>query len=556
MSDIDIARSASYEHIKNVAEKIDIPKKAIQEYGDYKGKVSYEYLRSVGDRPDGKVVLVTSINPTPAGEGKTTTTVGLGDGLNRIGKKAAICLREPSLGPVFGVKGGAAGGGHAQVVPMEDINLHFTGDFHAITSAHNLLASLIDNHIHHGNELGFDLRRVAWRRVMDMNDRALRQITIGLGGLANGFVREGGFDITVASEVMAIFCLATDLEDLTRRLGKIVVGYTRDKEPITAGQLEAPGPMSVLLRDALMPNIVQTLENNPAFIHGGPFANIAHGCNSVMATKASAKLAEYTITEAGFGADLGAEKFFDIKCRKAGIRPNAAVVVATARALKMHGGVAKDDLSKENVEALKSGCANLSRHVQNVKKFGLSLVVAINRFPTDTDAELEAIQSYARNELGVEAVICTHFGDGGAGAEQLANRVVDLVEGGTDQFAPLYPADQGLWEKTRTIVREIYGANDIIADKKIRDRFKELQDEGYGHFPICMAKTANSFSTDPNLKGAPTNFDVPIREVRVSAGAEFLVVICGAVMTMPGLPSQPAANEMFVDENGNIQNLS
>jgi len=556
MSDIDIARSATYEHIKNVAEKIDIPQKAIMEYGDYKGKVSYDYLRSIGDRPDGKVVLVTSINPTPAGEGKTTTTVGLGDGLNRMGKKAAICLREPSLGPVFGVKGGAAGGGHAQVVPMEDINLHFTGDFHAITSAHNLIAALIDNHIHHGNELGFDLRRVAWRRVMDMNDRALRQITVGMGGLANGFVREGGFDITVASEVMAIFCLATDLEDLTRRLGKIVVGYTRDKRPITAGELEAPGPMSVLLRDALMPNIVQTLENNPAFIHGGPFANIAHGCNSVMATKASAKLAEYTVTEAGFGADLGAEKFFDIKCRKAGIRPNAAVVVATARALKMHGGVGKDDLSKENVEALKAGCSNLARHVQNVKKFGLPLVVAINRFPTDTDAELEAIQAYASEELGVDAVICTHFGEGGAGAEELANKVVKLVEGGGDQFAPLYSSDLGLWEKTRTIVREIYGANDIIADKKIRDRFKELQDEGYGHFPICMAKTANSFSTDPNLKGAPSNFDVPIREVRLSAGAEFVVVICGAVMTMPGLPSQPAANEMYVDEDGRIQNLS
>ncbi|SDG37467.1 Formate-tetrahydrofolate ligase [Limimonas halophila] len=556
MSDIDIARSAHYEHIKNVAEKIDIPQKAVMEYGDYKGKVSYDYLRSVSDRPDGKVVLVTSINPTPAGEGKTTTTVGLGDGLNRIGKKAAICLREPSLGPVFGVKGGAAGGGHAQVVPMEDINLHFTGDFHAITSAHNLLAAMIDNHIHHGNELGFDLRRVAWRRVIDMNDRALRDVTIGLGGVANGFVREGGFDITVASEVMAIFCLATDLEDLTRRLGKIVVGYTRDKQAITAGELEAPGPMSVLLRDALMPNIVQTLENNPAFIHGGPFANIAHGCNSVMATKAAAKLADYTVTEAGFGADLGAEKFFDIKCRKAGIRPNAAVVVATARALKMHGGVAKDDLSKENVEALKSGCANLARHVQNVKKFGLPLVVAINRFPTDTDAELQAIQAYAKNELGVDAVICTHFGDGGAGAEELANKVVNLVEGGTDQFAALYPADQGLWEKTRTIVREIYGANDIIADKKVRDRFKELEEEGYGHFPICMAKTANSFSTDPNLKGAPTNFDVPIREVRLSAGAEFVVVICGAVMTMPGLPSKPAANEMYVDDEGRIQNLS
>ena len=556
MSDIDIARAANYEHIKNVAAKIDIPQDSILEYGPYKGKVSYSYLRSVENRPDGKTVLVTSINPTPAGEGKTTTTVGLGDALNRIGKKAAICLREPSLGPVFGVKGGAAGGGHAQVVPMEDINLHFTGDFHAITSAHNLLSALIDNHIHHGNELGFDTRRVAWQRVMDMNDRALRNVTIAQGGPANGFTREAGFDITVASEVMAIFCLATDLDDLTRRLGKIVVGYTREKKPITADKLEAPGPMSVVLRDALMPNIVQTLENNPAFIHGGPFANIAHGCNSVMATKAAQKLADYTITEAGFGADLGAEKFFDIKCRKAGITPNASVVVATVRALKMHGGVHKDNLGTENVEAVKAGCENLGRHVANVKKFGLPLVVGINRFPKDTDAELAAIKSYAQNELGVEAVVCTHFGDGGAGAEELANKVVELVESGRDQFTTLYSNEMGLWEKTKTIAQKIYGADDITADQKVKTRFKELEQEGYGDVPICMAKTANSFSTDPNLKGAPTGFEVPIREVRISAGAEFVVVVCGAVMTMPGLPSRPAANEMYVDNDGNIQNIS
>jgi formate--tetrahydrofolate ligase len=554
MSDIDIARAANMSHIKDVAEKIDIPQSSILEFGPYKGKVSYEYIRSIQDRPSGKLILVTAITPTPAGEGKTTTTVGLGDGLNRIGKKAAICLREPSLGPCFGVKGGAAGGGYAQVVPMEDINLHFTGDFHAITSAHNLLAALIDNHIHWGNTLGFDTRRIAWRRVLDMNDRALRQITVAQGGVANGFTREDGFDITVASEVMAIFCLATDLKDLEQRLGKIVVGYTRDKQPITAAELEAHGPMAVLLRDALMPNIVQTLENNPAFIHGGPFANIAHGCNSVMATQTAMKLADYTVTEAGFGADLGAEKFFDIKCRKAGLRPNCAVVVATARALKMHGGVAKNDLGHENVEAVRKGCANLARHVRNVKMFGVPVVVGINRFVKDTEAELKAIQDACR-ELGVEAIVCTHWADGSAGTEELAHKVVELVDSGIDQFGPLYSDDVPLWDKVRTIAQQLYGADDIMAEKKVRDRFRELQDQGYGHFPVCMAKTQYSFSTDPNLKGAPTNHHVPIREVRISAGAEFLVVICGEIMTMPGLPRVPSANSIRMNAEGQIEGL-
>ncbi|RDD63690.1 formate--tetrahydrofolate ligase [Ferruginivarius sediminum] len=554
MSDIEIARAATLNHIKDVAAKIDIPSDAILEFGPYKGKVSYDYLKSIEGRKDGKLVLVTAITPTPAGEGKTTTTVGLGDGLNRIGKKTAICLREPSVGPCFGVKGGAAGGGYAQVVPMEDINLHFTGDFHAITSAHNLLSALIDNHIHWGNELNFDLRRIAWRRVMDMNDRALRSITVGQGGPGNGFVREDGFDITVASEVMAIFCLARDLQDLEDKLGKIVVGYTREKQPITAKQLKAHGPMSVLLRDALMPNIVQTLEHNPAFIHGGPFANIAHGCNSVMATKSALKLGDYVVTEAGFGADLGAEKFFDIKCRKAGLKPNAAVVVATIRALKMHGGVAKDNLGEENVEAVRKGCANLGRHVRNVKMFGVPAVVGINRFSKDTDAEMEAVKEYCR-ELGVEAIVCSHWADGSAGTEELAHKVVELVEAGVDQYAPLYSDDVPLWDKMRTIAMQLYGADDIIADKKVRERFRELQEQGYGHFPICVAKTQYSFSTDPNLKGAPTGHVVPIREVRVSAGAEFLVVICGEIMTMPGLPRVPSANSIHLDENGWIEGL-
>ncbi len=555
MSDIEIARAAEMKRIKEVAGKLEIPEDAILEYGPYKGKVSYDYLKSVGNRPDGKMILVTAINPTPAGEGKTTTTVGLGDALNRIGKKAAICLREPSLGPCFGVKGGAAGGGYAQVLPMEDINLHFTGDFHAITSAHNLLAALIDNHIHWGNELGFDTRRIAWRRVLDMNDRALRQTTIAQGGVANGFTREDGFDITVASEIMAIFCLATDLNDLAERIGKIIVGYTRKKEPITAGQLEAPGPLSVLLRDAMMPNIVQTLEHNPAFIHGGPFANIAHGCNSVMATKAGLKLADYTVTEAGFGADLGAEKFFNIKCRMAGLTPSASVVVATVRALKMHGGVAKDDLGSENVAAVKAGLENLARHVANVQTFGVPVVVAINKFIKDTDAELQAVKDYCASELGVDAVVCSHWADGSAGTEELANKVVDLVESGRDSFTPLYSDDASLWNKIETIATRIYGADGISAEKKVKDRIQELQDQGFGHFPVCMAKTQSSFSTDPNAKGAPTGFTVPVREVRVSAGAGFIVVITGEIMTMPGLPRVPAANSIHLNAKGQVEGL-
>jgi len=555
MSDIEIARAANMKRIKEVAGKLDIPEDAILEYGPYKGKVSYDYLKSIQERPNGKLVLVTAITPTPAGEGKTTTTVGLGDGLNRIGRKAAICLREPSLGPCFGMKGGAAGGGYAQVVPMEDINLHFTGDFHAITSAHNMLSALIDNHINWGNELGFDTRRIAWRRVLDMNDRALRQITLAQGGVANGFTREDGFDITVASEIMAIFCLATDLNDLAERIAKIVVGYTRDKQPITAEQLKAPGPLSVLLRDAMMPNIVQTLENNPAFVHGGPFANIAHGCNSVMATTAGLKLADYTVTEAGFGADLGAEKFFDIKCRKAGLSPNASVVVATIRALKMHGGVAKADLGNENVAAVKGGLENLGRHVKNVQSFGVPVVVAINKFIKDTEAEMQAVQQYCANELGVDAVICSHWADGSAGTEELARKVVDLAESGRDSFAPLYGDELPLIDKVRTIAQKLYGAADIAADKKIRDRFQELQDQGYGHFPICMAKTQYSFSTDPNAKGAPSGHTVPIREVRVSAGAGFLVVITGEIMTMPGLPRVPAANNIRLDAEGRVEGL-
>jgi formate--tetrahydrofolate ligase len=555
MSDIEIARAAEMKRIKEVAGKLDIPEDSILEYGPYKGKISYDYLKSVQDRPDGKLILVTAITPTPAGEGKTTTTVGLGDGLNRIGKKAAICLREASLGPCFGVKGGAAGGGYAQVVPMEDINLHFTGDFHAITSAHNLLAALIDNHINWGNDLGFDTRRIAWRRVLDMNDRALRQITIGQGGVANGFTREDGFDITVASEIMAIFCLATDLNDLAERIGKIVVGYTRKKEPITADKLSAPGPLSVLLRDAMMPNIVQTLEHNPAFIHGGPFANIAHGCNSVSATKAGLKLADYTVTEAGFGADLGAEKFFDIKCRKAGLSPDASVVVATVRALKMHGGVAKADLGAENVEAVKAGLENLGRHVTNVKKFGVPVVVGINKFIKDTEAELQAVKDYCANELGVDAVICSHWADGSAGTEELAHKVVGLVESGEADFKPLYPDDMPLWNKIETVATELYGADGISADKKVQDRIQELQDQGYGSFPVCMAKTQYSFSTDPNKKGAPTGHTIPIREVRVSAGAGFIVVITGEVMTMPGLPRVPAANSIHLNEKGEVEGL-
>lgn len=553
-SDIDIAREATMLPITEVGDKLGIPSDQLMQFGPNKAKMSFKYLESLKGKPDGKLILVTAISPTPAGEGKTTTTVGLGDGLNRIGKKAMIALREPSLGPCFGVKGGAAGGGYAQVVPMEDINLHFTGDFHAITSAHNLLSALIDNHIYWGNELGFDERRVAWRRVLDMNDRALRDTVVSLGGVANGFPRQTGFDITVASEVMAIFCLADGLKDLEERLGRIVVGYTRGREPIYARDLKAEGPMTVLLKDALMPNLVQTLENNPAFIHGGPFANIAHGCNTVSATKSALKVADYVVTEAGFGADLGAEKFFDIKCRKAGLAPEAVVIVATVRALKMHGGVAKDQLGEENVDALKKGLANLGRHIGNIAKFGVPAVVGINRFIKDTEAELAAIQEFTKT-LGVDAIICEHWGKGSEGTEELAHKVVGLIDGGTAQFRPLYEDDMPLFDKINTVCKEIYGADEAIADKKVRDQLKQWEEQGYGNLPVCMAKTQYSFSTDPNLRGAPTGHSVPVREVRLSAGAGFIVAICGEIMTMPGLPRVPAANSIKLDEGGLIQGL-
>ena len=553
-SDIEIARDASMKRIGDIADGLQIPDEALQPYGHYKAKVALDYVESLGDRPDGKLVLVTAISPTPAGEGKTTTTVGLGDGLNRIGKKAMMCLREPSLGPCFGVKGGAAGGGYAQVVPMEDINLHFTGDFHAIGAAHNLLSAMIDNHIYWGNELGIDSRRVSWRRVVDMNDRSLRSINSSLGGVANGYPREDGFDITVASEIMAIFCLANDLNDLQTRIGNIVIAETRDRQPITAKQISADGAMTVLLKDALAPNLVQTLENNPAFIHGGPFANIAHGCNTVIATKSALKMADYVVTEAGFGADLGAEKFFDIKCRKAGLAPNAAVIVATVRALKMHGGVAKDALGDENVEAVTNGCDNLARHIRNVKSFGVPVVVAINRFIKDTDAEVAAVQVAAR-EQGVEAIIANHWAEGSAGTEELAKHVVELVEGGSSQFAPIYDDAMPLWDKISTIATQIYGASEVVADKKVRDKLKQFTEMGYGDLPICMAKTQYSFSTDPNLKGAPSNHVVPVREVRLSAGAGFIVAICGDIMTMPGLPRVPSANKIRLNSEGLVEGL-
>jgi formate--tetrahydrofolate ligase len=552
-SDIEIAREASMQRIEEIAAKLDIPRDQILQYGPYKAKVSFDFINGLRDRPDGKLILVTAITPTPAGEGKTTTSVGLGDALNLIGKKAMICLREPSLGPCFGMKGGAAGGGYAQVVPMEDINLHFTGDFHAIGVAHNLLSALVDNHVYWGNELGIDTRRIAWRRVVDMNDRALRQITASLGGVANGFAREDGFDITVASEIMAIFCLASDLNDLTERLGEIVVAHTRDRKPIRARELKAPGPMAVLLKDALAPNLVQTLENNPAFIHGGPFANIAHGCNSVIATKTALKLCDYVVTEAGFGADLGAEKFFDIKCRKAGLSPAATVIVATVRALKMHGGVAKGDLGAENVEAVKAGCANLARHIENVKSFGVPVVVAINQFINDTDAELEAVRATAEG-LGGKAIIASHWANGSAGTEELAKHVVELVDGGSADFSPLYPDDMPLWDKIETVATKLYGAEGITADDAVKQQIENLQAD-YGHYPICMAKTQYSFSTDPNAKGAPSGFTVPIREVRLSAGAGFIVAITGAIMTMPGLPRVPAANSIYLNEQGQIEGL-
>jgi formate--tetrahydrofolate ligase len=554
-SDIEIARGARKKPIQEIGAKIGISDEHLLPYGHDKAKVSAEFIKSVQDRPDGKLILVTAINPTPAGEGKTTTTVGLGDGLNRIGKKAVICIREASLGPNFGMKGGAAGGGYAQVVPMDDMNLHFTGDFHAITSAHNLLSALLDNHIYWGNELGIDTRRVTWRRVMDMNDRALRQIVCSLGGVANGYPREAGFDITVASEVMAILCLSRDLKDLEKRLGDIIVAYRRDKTPVFARDLKAPGAMAVLLKDALQPNLVQTLENNPAFVHGGPFANIAHGCNSVMATTTALKLGEYVVTEAGFGADLGAEKFFDIKCRKAGLKPAAAVIVATVRAMKMNGGVKKDDLGAENVEAVKKGCPNLGRHIENVHEFGVPVVVAINHFHSDTDAEIKALQDYVKT-LNADAIVCKHWANGSAGAEELARKVVQLAESGASQFSPLYPDELGLFDKIDTIVKRVYRGEGAIADKSVRDQLHQWEKQGYGNLPICMAKTQYSFSTDPNLRGAPTGHVVPVREVRLSAGAGFVVAICGEIMTMPGLPSKPSSENIRLNADGQIEGLS
>jgi formate--tetrahydrofolate ligase len=553
-SDIEIARAAKKKPIMEVGAKLGIPSDHLLPYGHDKAKISAEFIASKRGGKDGKLILVTAINPTPAGEGKTTTTVGLGDGLNRIGKRAITCIREASLGPNFGVKGGAAGGGYSQVVPMEDMNLHFTGDFHAITTAHNLLSALIDNHIYWGNELGIDTRRVAWRRVMDMNDRALREIICSLGGVANGYPREAGFDITVASEVMAILCLSNDLNDLKKRLGDIIVAYRRDKSPVYARDLKADGAMAVLLKDAMQPNLVQTLENNPAFVHGGPFANIAHGCNSVVATTTALKLADYVVTEAGFGADLGAEKFFDIKCRKAGLKPAAAVIVATVRAMKMNGGVKKEDLGKENVEAVKKGCANLGRHIENVKQFGVPAVVGINHFTTDTDAEIQAMKDFVAS-LGAEAILCKHWAKGSAGIEELAHKVVELAESGASQFSPLYPDDMKLFDKIDTIVKRIYRGSEAIADKSVRDQLHQWEAAGYGNLPVCMAKTQYSFSTDPNLRGAPTGHVVPVREVRLSAGAGFVVAICGEIMTMPGLPKNPSSEKIFLNDQGYIEGL-
>jgi formate--tetrahydrofolate ligase len=553
-SDIEIAQAANKLHINDVAAKIGLSADDIIPYGHDKAKISYEFLDTLEENGDGKLILVTAISPTPAGEGKTTTTVGLGDGLNAIGKNALICLREPSLGPCFGMKGGAAGGGYAQVVPMTDINLHFTGDFHAIGAAHNLLSAMIDNHMHWENQLNIDPRRVTWRRVLDMNERALRTITSGLGGFQNGVVREAGFDITVASEIMACFCLATSLEDLKERIGNITIGYTRDKEPVQARALKAEGAMVALLRDAFQPNLVQTLENNPALMHGGPFANIAHGCNSVVATKAALKLSDYVVTEAGFGADLGAEKFFNIKCRKAGLQPDAVVLVATTKALKMHGGVAKADLQNENVDAVTRGCANLGKHIRNLGQFGVPVTVAINHYASDTDPEHQAIRDYCAR-FNVGCTVASHWEHGGKGAVDLAETVVDLIGSQKAQFRPLYMDEKPLLEKVRTIARSIYGADDVLADKMVRRQFAELEDAGYGHYPICMAKTQYSFSTDPLLLGAPTGHDVAVREVRLATGAEFLVVICGAIMTMPGLPRVPAAENIDVTPAGRIAGL-
>ena len=553
-SDIGIAQNATLKPIVEIAARLGIPAASIENYGHYKAKIAFDYIESLKDKPDGKLILVTALSPTPAGEGKTTTTVGLGDALNKIGKKAVICLREPSLGPVFGMKGGAAGGGYAQVVPMEDINLHFTGDFGAIGLAHNLLSALIDNHIHHGNELGFDVRRIAWKRVVDMNDRALRDITVGLGGPGNGFPRQDGFDIVVASEVMAIFCLAKNLVDLKQRLGNIVVGYRRDLTPIHARDLKAQGAMTVLLKEALKPNLVQTLENNPAFIHGGPFANIAHGCNSVLATTTALKLADYVVTEAGFGADLGAEKFIDIKCRKSGLRPAAVVIVATVRALKFHGGADLKDISKENLAALDKGIANLERHVSNVREqYGLPCVVSVNHFTADTDAE-HALLAKKMAALDVPLVLARHWAEGGAGAVDVARKVVEIVESAKTNFRFVYDEKQTLWDKVKTIATKIYGASDISGDSKIRARFEELQ-KSYGHYPVCIAKTQYSFSTDPSLRGAPSGHLVNIREVRLAAGAEFIVVVCGDVMTMPGLPKVPSADKIDIDAQGRVVGL-
>ncbi|MBY5987460.1 formate--tetrahydrofolate ligase [Roseovarius atlanticus] len=553
-SDIEIARAASKKPIQEIGDKLGIPSEHLLPYGHDKAKVSQEYINSVKGNENGKLILVTAINPTPAGEGKTTTTVGLGDGLNHIGKKAMICIREASLGPNFGMKGGAAGGGYAQVVPMEDMNLHFTGDFHAITSAHALLSAMIDNHVYWGNDAEIDTRRIVWRRVVDMNDRSLRQITSSLGGVANGFAREDGFDITVASEVMAILCLASDLKDLEERLGAMIVAYRRDRSPVFCRDIKAEGAMTVLLKDAMQPNLVQTLENNPAFVHGGPFANIAHGCNSVIATTTALKIADYVVTEAGFGADLGAEKFMNIKCRKAGIAPSAVVIVATVRAMKMNGGVAKADLGAENVDAVKAGCPNLGRHIENVKSFGVPVVVAINHFVTDTDAEVQAVKDFVA-ENGAEAVLSRHWELGSEGSADLAKKVVEVIEKGEADFKPIYPDEMGLFEKVETIARKIYRADEVIADKKIRDQLKSWEDQGYGNLPVCMAKTQYSFSTDPTQRGAPTGHSVPVREVRLSAGAGFVVVVCGEIMTMPGLPSRPASESIRLNDQGEIEGL-
>jgi formate--tetrahydrofolate ligase len=553
-SDIEIAREAKMLPIQQIGAKLDIPEKDLLPFGHDKAKISAEFIKAQRDGSDGKLILVTAINPTPAGEGKTTTTVGLGDGLNALGKKAMICIREASLGPCFGMKGGAAGGGYAQVVPMEEMNLHFTGDFHAITSAHNLLSAMIDNHIYWGNELEIDQRRITWRRVVDMNDRALRDIVTSLGGVSNGFPRQAGFDITVASEVMAILCLALDIEDLQKRLGDIIVAYRRDRTPVYCRDIKADGAMTVLLSQAMQPNLVQTLENNPAFVHGGPFANIAHGCNSVVATTTALKLADYVVTEAGFGADLGAEKFMNIKCRKAGIAPSVVVLVATVRAMKMNGGVAKADLGGENVAAVQAGCPNLGRHIENMKSFGVPVVVAVNHFVNDTDAEVEALQHYVA-EQGAEAIVSKHWEHGSKGALDLATRVAEIADADMANFAPIYPDEMPLLEKIETIAKRIYRADEVLADQKICDQLKQWEDQGYGNLPVCMAKTQYSFSTDPTLRGAPTGHSVPVREVRLSAGAGFIVAICGEIMTMPGLPRVPSAEAIMLNEQGQIEGL-